>query len=94
MRPSSLPPGASTCTRSASAWGFSRPCAATADPACTRCAHQTRGIVRDQVLKERNGVLWPDFDDQALFELDVERCLLTRTHAADGFPQGATVWRV
>lgn len=53
----------------------------------------TRDIVREQLLKERHGVLWPDFDDQALFELGVERCLLMLTHAGEAFPQGPTVWR-
>ena len=35
---------------------------------------------------------WPEFEAQVLFEFRVERCLLTRTHAADGFPAGHTVW--
>jgi len=53
----------------------------------------TRAVVREQVLAERDGVLWPDFDDQALFELLVDRCLLTLTQAGDGFPKGPTIWR-
>jgi len=35
---------------------------------------------------------WPGFEAQVLFEFRVERCLLTLTHAADGFPAGHTVW--
>ncbi|HWG01064.1 MAG TPA: hypothetical protein VG164_04350 [Trebonia sp.] len=50
-------------------------------------------IVREQALAERDGVLWPGFEEEALFELTIERCLLMRTHAADGFPAGPTIWR-
>jgi pyridoxamine 5'-phosphate oxidase-like protein len=53
----------------------------------------TRDIVRKQLLKERDGALWPNFDEQALFELGVERCLLMLTHAGEVFPQGATAWK-
>ena len=53
----------------------------------------TRAIVTEQVRGERDGVLWPGFDDQALFELAVDRCLLMLTHPADAFPQGPTSWR-
>lgn len=61
--------------------------------ACEILDDATRDVVRQQVLTERNGVLWPGFDDQALFELRAERCLLVLTHERDGFPQGATVWK-
>ena len=47
-----------------------------------------------QMLAERSMTeRWPGFELQVLFEFSVERCLLTLTHAADGFPAGHTVWR-
>jgi hypothetical protein len=47
-----------------------------------------------QTLAERSTTeRWPGFESQVLFELRVERCLLTLTRAADGFPAGHTVWR-
>ncbi len=47
-----------------------------------------------QTLTERSMTeRWPGFESQVLFELRVERCLLTLTRAADGFPAGHTVWR-
>src|SRR5579859_2797509 len=52
-----------------------------------------RQVVRDQVLDERNGVLWPSFGEDMLFELRIERCLLMLTEASEQFPQGPTVWR-
>jgi hypothetical protein len=36
---------------------------------------------------------WPGFDAMVLFELLVERCLVTLTRAAGGLPAGQTVWR-
>ena len=46
-----------------------------------------------QTLAERSTTeRWPGFETQVLFEFRVERCLLTLTHAADGFPVGHTVW--
>jgi hypothetical protein len=36
---------------------------------------------------------WDGFEDQDLFELKVDRCLLTLTEAQGGFPAGHTVWR-
>ena len=36
---------------------------------------------------------WEGFDDQELFELRLDRCLLTLTEARDGFPVGHTMWR-
>ena len=53
----------------------------------------TRAIVTDQVRGERAGVLWPGFDDQALFELSVDRCLLMLTRPVGPFPQGPTIWK-
>lgn len=47
-----------------------------------------------QMLAERSMTeRWPGFESQVLFEFLVERCLVTLTHAADGFPAGHTVWR-
>ena len=46
-----------------------------------------------QTLAERSTTeRWPGFETQVLFEFRVERCLLTLTHAVDGFPAGHTVW--
>jgi len=46
-----------------------------------------------QILAERStDERWPGFERQVLFEFRVERCLLTLTHGADGFPAGHTVW--
>ena len=53
----------------------------------------TRAIVTEQVRGERGGVLWPGFDDQALFELSVDRCLLMLTRPVGPFPQGPTIWQ-
>lgn len=52
-----------------------------------------RAVVREQVLGERAGTLWPGFDGGTLFELGIERCLLMLTTADGAFPRGATVWR-
>ncbi len=47
-----------------------------------------------QLLVERKQeALWPTFDDDRLFELDIESCLLMLTEASDHFPKGPTVWR-
>jgi hypothetical protein len=51
-----------------------------------------RAVVRDQILAERDGKVWPSFDADALFELRIERCLLMLTHPDGTFPQGPTVW--
>ncbi len=45
-------------------------------------------ILTERAMTER----WPGFESQVLFEFRVERCLLTLTRAADGFPAGHTVW--
>jgi hypothetical protein len=52
-----------------------------------------RAIVTEQVRGERGGVLWPGFEDHALFELSVDRCLLMLTRPAGPFPQGTTTWK-
>lgn len=50
-------------------------------------------LVRDQVLAERDGKVWPGFDEEAVFELGIERALLTLTQAAGPFPAGPTIWK-
>ncbi len=52
-----------------------------------------RAALTKQALAERNlEDPWPGFDDQAMIEFGIERCLLTLTQARDGFPVGHTVW--
>jgi hypothetical protein len=53
----------------------------------------TARLVRGQVLAERDGKVWPGFDEEAVFELGVERCLLTLTQADEPFPAGPTIWQ-
>jgi hypothetical protein len=53
----------------------------------------TAGVVRRQVLAERDGKVWPGFDEEAIFELSLERCLLMLTQADDHFPAGPTIWK-
>jgi hypothetical protein len=57
-----------------------------ADPEAAR-------VVRGQVLAEREGKLWPGFDDEVIFELGIERCLLMLTQAEGDFPAGPTIWK-
>jgi hypothetical protein len=52
-----------------------------------------RRRVRDHIRAERDGAVWPSFDDDVLFELTADRCLLTLTQAEGTFPAGPTVWR-
>ena len=52
-----------------------------------------RQMVRAQVLAERDGTVWPSFEEDVIFELGIERALLTLTTADGPFPAGATVWR-
>jgi hypothetical protein len=54
---------------------------------------ETADVVRRQVLAERDGKVWPGFDDEAIFELSLERCLLVLTQADDCFPAGPTIWK-
>lgn len=52
-----------------------------------------RQRVGRQLLEERElAAPWPGFDDMVLFELLLERCLLTLSTAAN-LPAGHTVWR-
>ena len=50
-------------------------------------------VVRGQVLAERDGKVWPGFDEEVVFELGIERCLLVLTQAEGTFPAGPTIWR-
>ena len=45
-------------------------------------------MLAERGLTER----WSRFDEQVLFELRIDRCLLTLTEAGDGFPAGHTIW--
>ncbi|HEY7013146.1 MAG TPA: pyridoxamine 5'-phosphate oxidase family protein [Streptosporangiaceae bacterium] len=49
-------------------------------------------MVRSQVLTERDGDVWPSFNEDGIFELAIERALLTLTQADDQFPAGPTIW--
>jgi len=44
------------------------------------------------LVEHRLDAPWPGFDEQALVEFDIERCLLTLTSARNGFPEGHTTW--
>jgi hypothetical protein len=50
--------------------------------------------VRDHVRAERDGAVWPGIESDAVFELTVDRCLLTLTQPDGTFPAGPTSWRV
>jgi hypothetical protein len=50
-------------------------------------------VVRARVLTERDGSVWPGFDSEVIFELGIERVLLTLTQAEDPFPEGPTIWK-
>jgi len=51
------------------------------------------GVVRGQILAERSGQVWPGFDQEAVFELAIERCLLVLTQPDVAFPAGPTIWK-
>jgi hypothetical protein len=53
---------------------------------------ETAGAVRRQVLAERDGQVWPGFEEEAIFELSLERCLLMLTQPDGLFPAGPTIW--
>ena len=53
----------------------------------------TRRVVRARVLAERDGTVWPSFEEDVIFELGIERALLTLTKADGAFPAGPTIWR-
>ena len=50
-------------------------------------------VVRGQFLAERDGKVWPGFEEEVVFELGLERCLLTLTQAEGAFPAGPTIWK-
>jgi hypothetical protein len=53
-----------------------------------------RAVVRGQIVAERGETAdWPGLDTDALFELRLDRCLLTLTTEDAGFPAGPTTWR-
>jgi hypothetical protein len=54
---------------------------------------RTADVVRGQVRGERDGKVWPGFEEDAIFELSIENCLLMLTQAGDGFPAGPTIWK-
>jgi hypothetical protein len=53
----------------------------------------TATVVRRQVLAERDGKVWPGFDEEVIFELSLESCLLMLTQAGGRFPAGPTIWK-
>jgi hypothetical protein len=49
--------------------------------------------VAAQMLAERDTTeQWPGFEEMVLFQLSLDRCLLTLTQANDTFPAGHTIW--
>ena len=50
-------------------------------------------VVRARVLTERDGKVWPGFDEEVIFELGIERALLMLTQADGPFPAGPTIWK-
>ena len=53
---------------------------------------RTIRVVRGQFLTKRDGKVWPGFEEETVFELVFERCLLTLTQAEGAFPAGPTIW--
>jgi len=54
---------------------------------------ETADVVRRQVLAERDGKVWPGFDEEVIFELSLERCLLMLTQPEGPFAAGPTIWK-
>jgi hypothetical protein len=54
---------------------------------------ETADVVRRRFLAERDGKVWPGFDQEVIFELSLERCLLMLTQADRSFPEGPTIWK-
>jgi len=61
--------------------------------ACEVTEAETAAAVRRQVLAERDGKVWPGFDEEVIFELSLERCLLVLTQAEGPFAAGPTIWK-
>ena len=62
-------------------------------PCLRDLAQALRQVVRAQVLTERDGKVWPSFDEDVIFELRIERALLMLTQADGQFPAGPTIWQ-
>jgi hypothetical protein len=50
-------------------------------------------VVRGQVMAERDGKVWPGFEEEAVFEVALDRCLLMLTQSEGDFPAGPTIWK-
>ena len=50
-------------------------------------------VVRARILTERDGNVWPGFDQEVVFELGIERVFLMLTQVEAPFPAGPTIWR-
>ena len=61
--------------------------------ACEVTEAETARVVRGQVLAERDGKVWPGFDEEVIFELRLERCLLMLTQPEGPFAAGPTIWK-
>jgi hypothetical protein len=49
-------------------------------------------VVRDKVTADF-GEPWPDYDSLTVFELLIDRALLTLTQPNDSLPKGHTIWK-
>ncbi len=59
----------------------------------TSSAAGTDGGSSTRVLAERDGQVWPGFDQDVISELGIERALLTLTKADGPFPAGPIIWK-
>ena len=50
-------------------------------------------VVRARVPTERDGQVWPGFDEEVIFELGIERALLMLTQADGPFRAGPNIWK-
>jgi hypothetical protein len=55
--------------------------------------HAAAETGRARVLTERDGQVWPGFDEEVIFELGIERVLLMLTQANGPFRAGPTIWK-
>ena len=51
-----------------------------------------KNVVRSQVIADF-GEPWPDYDSLTVFELLIDRALLTLTQPDGTFPKGHTIWK-